>query len=112
MKAYSMRFRNFSNVYAGFSYYPNGNICLEIFAGDVRLCELSKDVGYEVSSLILKDTAHTDMFIDELMSAGLISAFSYYKSLADSLFICSLSYKVIKDLKGSTERIAISGLVK
>lgn len=111
MKLYSMNFRNFKNVSAGFSYYPNGNVCLEIFSEDVRLCELSKDVGYKVSSLILKNMLHNDIFIYELMSAGLISAFTYHNSLEGTLLICNLSYKVTRDLKGSTERIAVAEIV-
>lgn len=113
MKTYSINFRNFNYVKAGFSYYANGNVCLEIYSGDVRLCELSKDMGYKISSnaIILRDTIHTNMFIKELMNSGLISAYNYHRSEIGTMYVCSLSHKIIRDLENIGTHFAMAGIV-
>jgi len=94
----SINFRNFCNVNACLSYYANGNVCLKIYAGNMLLCELSKDIGIQISKrvLILKDTLHTDQIINELMSAGLITAFQYNKKQG---YVCNLSYKTYIEMQ-------------
>lgn len=90
---YHIEFRNFSDTYVVLSHYLNGNVCLELFSGYVKLCELTINLSIVVSQdrLILKNLAYAPEIIEELMKNKIIKDYYYFNSLPDISHVCILS---------------------
>lgn len=112
MKCYPIEYRNFKESYAGISYYLNGNVCLEVYSGRVRLCELSKCLQFKMpdNTVVLRDLIHTEELISEMMKADIITSYSYYRSVDEILYVCDLSEAVIKEFMNAG-RVAMAGTV-
>lgn len=86
------KFRNFHNVTYYLSYYANGNIRIDLYSNDVRLCELTIDVGTKLPKrfMAIKDVSYAEDIIHQMMNSGVIKCYSYRTINDIGLYFCML----------------------
>ena len=89
----ALNFRKFNNVKIAFSCYDSGNIKLELYSGDIRLCEITTDLlknHVSENIIVIKKTSYADEIIKLLMWEDYIKAYTPRKIKGDDYYICML----------------------
>lgn len=113
MKGFNIKFRDFNNVNVSLSYYLSGNIKVEIYSGDVRLCELTTDVNSYLHEEIIavKDTAYTGEFLQMFMQMNFIKCYVPIVKDGAKTYMCGLSmkYPAAGETNVFRQRVAMGG---
>jgi hypothetical protein len=114
MNGFSIKFRDFDNVYVSLSYYVSGNIRVDVYSGDIKLCELTTDImsgPLQKGIMAVKDTAYSKEILQLFMQMDFISCYIPMVNEGTKTYLCGLTkdYPASKGSNVIQQRVAMGG---
>lgn len=98
MKSF-INFRDFGKVQVNFSYYDSGNLKIEVFYEEIKLCELTQDLfKMPFDMFIVKNTGYTNEILKEFFKEDFIKSYAPVNLGDTTVYVCSLGKKAFEIL--------------